>query len=227
MASFIAGVAADSANGNSVTSGAIDTTGSDLIVVALGLSQGSTATNLSDNKSNSWTRLTPSDTGSSMMETLFYCQGPTVGSGHTFTFSETGKFPGLAVAAFSGSLATPLDQQNGANAVASSVSTGSVTPGFDNEILVAGWCTNGTSNDAAIDSGFTIAARVQSSAGASFGAAIAYLLQTTAAAKNPSCSNPSSSVVAATIATFKGSAPSVASNIKLFGFANGPMSFGH
>lgn len=181
---------------------AVDTSNSNLIVIfgsdyAIG-----TAVGIVDSKSNTWTQLTTRTTTTLSRIQTWYCFNPVVGTGHTFTLSgNSGQYPSVAVAAFSGALTAPFDQQNGATTlVASSLATGSVTPTLNNELVITGLASESASP--AIDNGFSIVEVVAYSASA-FGVALAYKLQTTAVAVNPTWSSLGASDGSAEIATFK------------------------
>lgn len=188
-------------NGNTTTS-AIDTTGADFLIVCLSYLT-SSAPALSDSKSNSWTGLTISSSVSGSTK-IFYSVPTSVGSGHTFT-ATTGNFFGtISAAAFSGALQSgPFDQENGANnSSTTTLATGSVTPSVANELIIASpMCTNGRTFT--IDSSFSIT--TQANGGASdFSGGIAYLIQTSASAVNPTWTQSGSAAqMAAAIATFK------------------------
>ena len=203
--SVIAHEIARSTNDNNVTTPAIDTSGADFIVLAAAYLQGVTMT-ISDSKSNTWTpRTQVALTGDSAIR-LYYVQGGTVGTGHTFTASGTGSFPSLAALALSGSVASPFDLENGAqNASASSIQPGSITPSENNEILITAISLNNNFVTASINGGFTISDQANATANA-YGLAMAYLIQTTAAAANPTWSWTNTIGVATTQASFKDTA---------------------
>jgi hypothetical protein len=161
------------------------------------------AVSLADSKSNTWIPLV--EYGGGPRIRLFYCLGPTVGSGHTFTGTASGGFPSVSVLALSGVLAaSAFDAENGAAAV----QPGSVTPSEDNEILITSLSFY-PSNTVSINSGFTISNQVDFSNGVNMGLAMAYKIQTSAGAENPTWS-PSSSFTeqASAIACFKSAAAS-------------------
>lgn len=190
------------------TTGSIDTTGANLIVISVCSYAAAGEPTVSDSKSNTWTGLT-AVASTNARERLYYCLNPSVGSGHTFTITSGGSnaFPFIGVEAWSGAHASSsFDQQNGASTNgATSRTTGSVTPTEDNELLVAGLNFN-ASNTISIDGGFTISEQRDFVGGSNFGGAIAHLVQTTATAANPSFSWSSSCEGAAAIATFKAAA---------------------
>jgi hypothetical protein len=215
--SVVANVAAGSVGGADVTTGAIDTTGANLLIACVGDFNG--AATPTDSKSNTWNPLTVRiNVNSGDAVKLFYAYGSiNVGSGHTFTGVST-LAPSIAVLAVSGALSTdPFDQQNGttdANGVTTKA-VGSVTPSEANELITAciGWAA-GTSNQS-IDSGFTITDNVNYSGGSHMGVALAYLIQGSASAVNPAWSWTTNDSPGTTIATFKAAA---AAGAETFGF---------
>jgi hypothetical protein len=202
--SVVASVAANGNSGGSLT-GAVDTTGANLIIVAVSFSTSGAAPTLSDNKGNTWTGLTAQANVSEATVRLYYSYNPTVGTGHTLTIAGATSFSTLSVLAVSGAASSPFDQENGATSGSSAIATGSVTPGEDNELLAAAaaYAGNGT---ATVDGGFTVSAQADYSAGNSYGCVLTYLIQTSAAAANPTITCPSSggsTNTAAAIATFR------------------------
>lgn len=194
--------AAAGAVSNATTAG-IDTTGTNLIVVGISQYQAVTIGSLSDSKGNTWTPLTAQSILNSQYCQLFYCFGPTVGSGHTFTWNGTSNFGSIAVAGFSGAAASPFDQQNGAtNKGVTTLQTGSVTPSVANELIITA-CSFGASGVASINSGFAITDQINYLSGTREGVALAYLIQTTATAENPTWTSGASNDIAAVIETFE------------------------
>lgn len=191
---------------NGVTTSGIDTTGADLIVIGVTSAGNIGAPTLSDSKSNTWTGLTETIGGGFIRDRLFYCQGGTVGSSHTFTLTGVGTVSGLCALILSGSVASPADQQAGAAGTGTTIQPGSVTPGEDNEIVVAGigWYTSATAPT--IGSSFTISDSYGYDGSDHYGGALAYLIQTTAGAINPTWTFGASQTMANRIATFKAAA---------------------
>jgi hypothetical protein len=189
-------------NTETATSDAVDTTGATLIVVAT--SHFSPTPTLSDSKGNTWTALTTYGPGSYEVK-MYYCVSPTVGSGHTFTLAGANTYPTFTVLGFSGgSLSSPFDQQNGATGSSfDTVQPGSITPTQDNELVVTALSGALSGTPASIDSGFSTPVQIANGSGAIFNA-IAYKIQTTAAAVNPTWSvSATASTGAAAIASFK------------------------
>lgn len=181
-------------------SGAIDTTGANLIVVVHNALAGGIS--VSDSKSNTYTNGTYYTPDYSTSYTrLAYCLNPTTGS---TTWSTTQSFQGVAVFVFSGAAAASvLDQASGNNGAASgttiNASTGTVTPTEDNELIVAGMTSNVGISDLSVNGGFTVLANSDIGGGA-------YLIQTTATGVNPQFSWTGSSQNSAAIMTFKAAA---------------------
>jgi len=191
-----------SANDNSVTTDAIDTSGADFIAIVLTTFSGSAGT-LSDSKGNTWTPRTYYGSAGDARVRIYYCASAVVGSGHTFSFTETAKFPALSVIALSGVHATPYDVENG-NATSVGGTTrqpGSVTPSEDNEILITGY-SGYSSALSSINSGFTLLDSGTYNTHA-MTTGLAYKIQTTAGAENPTWTSVGSNSCAAAIATFK------------------------
>jgi hypothetical protein len=195
---FIDSVSALSGNQTDVTTAAIDTTGATLLVAVL---TDFAETTFSDSKSNTWTSLTK---GTQFISTrIVYCVPSSVGSGHTFSASVASGFPSICVAAFSGAHATPVDQQNGStgNGI-TSIQPGSVTPTEDNELVIVG-VGLGNGNAAGIDmAGYTVPEEVYYN-GNAFTCALAYNIQTSATATNPTWTWTGNEQGVARIATFK------------------------
>lgn len=197
---------AGSADGNSLTTPAINTAGSSLIIVGLTFFTGASTPILTDSKSNVWTKLAVSSVTSNLAAVLYYSTNPTVGAGHTFSENVTISFPSIAVLALSGSTTlTPFDQENGNSngSSASSIQTGSVTPTADNEILVS--VVGGDQATAfGIDSSFIISDQIPA-AGNNYSTGLAYIIKgagSSGSAVNPTWSSSSVKLVTR-IATFK------------------------
>lgn len=164
------------AEGSGATSGSIDTTGANLIVVCVGSNySGPQVSAITDSKSNTWTALT--GRGAVAKGRIFYCLNPTVGSGHTFTNSADGDR--LFALAFSG-----VDSYENDSGAADADQPGSLTPSLDGSLLVT--MMRDFAGNLSINSGFTIA---ELDSGNDSGAA--YLIQLTAAAVNPTWSGNS------------------------------------
>lgn len=189
---FLGSTHAESVAGGPVTTGGVDTTGANLIV--LGVVSSSAPPTLSDNKGNTYTLLTQQSNGGAWSG-IAYCAGPIVGTGHTFTIN--GGVPAIDVEWYSGAASSPFDVENGASGNATQ--PGSVTPSQPNSLVV---CVAGGSDTGAltIDSGFTITNQTPLAGGVHYSLAMAYLIETSIVAQNPSWNTTTS---AAEIAVFK------------------------
>lgn len=198
-------VAATAAHGqDGGTTGAINTTGANLIVCVVTYLTGSTIT-LADSKSNTWTALTASAVaGSNATVRIYYCDNPTVGSGHTFTVSSGGHFYGRVNAmAFSGIDTTggSFDAQNGGTvSSATSKATGAVTPATDGLAII---CAGGRGSSYLNDAGFTDVDNHQFILNDDFSTYVAYKLASGTSSLNPTISWTTSDDAAVRISTFK------------------------
>lgn len=196
----------------------IDTTGANIIFVSVS-SQTTLTGDVSDSKTNTWTELTEKGTADADIA-IFYSKNPTVGSGHTFTFTFVAGLNGvIAVLACSGAdTSSPFDVEQGNTAASgTTVQPNSVAPGSNNEVVVtAATAGGGGSPTWAIDDGGTAGSFAISdsvgNAGANYAHAMAYKVQTTAVAENPTWSLWGSSASAAVIGTFKAAAAGGASS---------------
>lgn len=193
----------------SITTPAIDTSGANLIIVHVSAESVIAAPVLSDNKGNVWTGLTEKTSGAAFTGTsrLYYCYAPIVGAGHTFSLAAgaSASYQVMEVLAVNGAAGSPFDQENGATGTTTStIQPGSVTPGQDNELVVTGVTHDAMGAAPSINSGFTISDAVLYDFGDHYAGAMAYLIQTSAGAVNPTWTLPGSAgAAAATIATFK------------------------
>jgi hypothetical protein len=204
--SFIAGVGVQGSQTGGTTA-AINTTGADLIVLILASVSGGGSASISDSKSNTWTPRTDQGHGSNGGGSRIYdCVPTSVGSGHTFTASAAFMYGGIFVLSFSGAHASPFDQQNTNTGTGTTIQPGSVTPSEGNELIVfgAGALENGI-DISSVNTG-TLGSHAAGVTAASYGGGIAYLIQTSASAVNPTITLSGSSGVTANIATYKSAA---------------------
>jgi hypothetical protein len=189
---------------SSATTAAINTTGANLIVLTLsGNAPGGGVPPL-DNRGNTYLVAIESVEGGTNTG-IYYKQAPTgVGAGHTFTLPSGAGFSVLAVSAWSGSAASPLDQTSSGVASVDTVSCGTITPTLNGELLVATYKmeTEGTPA-VTINSGFTITDQLPFTAGLFYGGAQAYLIQTSAAAVTPVWSSLGGAMRGPAVASFK------------------------
>lgn len=209
MYAFVTSAAAGGTASAAVTAG-VDTTGANLIILGVSFDTTNPRT-ISDSKSNVWTPLTATTTADAGAQ-LYYSFAPTVGLLHTFSNTGSNNFSSIFMMAFSGAVTSPFDQQNGAsNATALTLQPGSVTPTQDNELIISHLSFNGAGTPISINASFTQpTAAVNFLSANHYGAAMGYLIQTSAAAVNPTWTRTNADNNAARIATFK--TPTVVNN---------------
>jgi hypothetical protein len=194
---------------NGVTTSGINTTGANFIVITASWYPGSTSSGtLSDSNGNTWTALTARSSNTLNKSQIFYCYSPIVGSGHTFTYSGTGIFPSIIVAAWNNIASSPFDQENGAaSTIAQGTwASGSITPSQGNTVVIAALgFENNSGGSVTLDGGFTIIETNAYNSGNSEGSSLAYLILSSASAQNPTwdLGNPSVAAITAEIASFK------------------------
>lgn len=185
-----------------VTSG-VDTTGATLLVIAAGGFSNGGSVSVSDNKGNTFSTFGLKGNGSTTFTQIFYCLTPTVGTGHTV--SMTGSvFMDLLFAAFGGGTFTVDSSVNTGtnNTGSSSIQPGSATPSANGDLLITSLSVD-VSGISGVGSGFTITDTVAYSGGNYEGGGLAYLVQTTAAAINPTWSLSAANAQAAALCGFK------------------------
>lgn len=227
--SVIATQSRASTNGNGVTTTAINTVGSNFITVAI-CSYGPVADpTLTDNKSNTWNKLTTYNSGT-VKTVLYWTQGANVGtSSHTFTSGGSGNYPTIHIIAFSGGTASPFIGATGKGTTSGSSITsgqpGSVSPTSNDQLFISSvnshqnLQTSTTAVDT-IDSSFTRTTSSAFTSGACFTTAMAYKIQTISNSENPTWTFPSAyqatNNYAANLACFKSDAVSTPVNSGFF-----------
>jgi len=189
-----------------LTTAGANTTGANLIVLCIAQYPLLTIGTVSDSKGNTWIPLTAKQSTPAYTQ-LFYCLSPTVGTGHTFTLDNGGSIAGsIAFQAWSGADASGYDQENGATAsAAATIQPGSITPPGNGYLFVTGLCSSdGTSGANSINSSYTISDDFPFVAFTSEGNALAYFVQGTAGALNPTWTvGAGTGELTAAAATFK------------------------
>ncbi len=170
------------AGGSGVASPAINTTGAKLIVI--GLTQDfNTNANVTDSAGNTWTQLTRRNNAFSYSQ-LLYCINPTTSASHTFTATAAAN-DAICIAAFSGSGIYEADTGNN-NTSSTTIQPGSITPAQNNELVITTATITATATTLSINGGFAITdQQIIGSSPSYWGNGLAYLIQTTAAAANP------------------------------------------
>jgi hypothetical protein len=118
-----------------------------------------------------------------------WINNPTTSATHTFSYVDSSTaFPAMAVIALAGSFGGVENCVGTANTSSTSLATGSLTPSLANSIIITGYAENsGASSTYSITGSFTIADQHDGTGGrAAVGSA--YLIQTSAAASNPTWS---------------------------------------
>ncbi len=185
-----------SSDGTNLTGTAIDTRAASLIVLVVSSLAGHTVVPTDSASNPVWTPLTAQVSTTRVQ--LYYCVNPLTSATHTFSASQSGGRPSIAVLAFSGGT-LPFDLQNGATG-STPLSTGTLTPSKVNALIVAGAGTPSSSAIASIDGGFTLRDSIGVSGTNHEGVASAYLIQTSIAAANPAFTG--NTVDTAVIASF-------------------------
>lgn len=171
---------AHSTGANTATT-AVDTTGATLLIAFINNFSGG-APVVGDNKGNTWVQIGTTLANGSTISSFWYVTGPlVVGSGHTVIGGGAGFYSICFQAWYANGRASPLDLTSQAAAF----QAGSVTPSQDNELLVAACAPLDTQSASAISGGFTISDNVAYAPGVNEATALAYLIQTSAAAANP------------------------------------------
>jgi hypothetical protein len=204
-------VAATEGAGNaSITTGTINTTGADLLVIQAGWLEDSGPV-IADSKGNTWTKAVSGDLFA-RRSAIYYAWNPTVGSGHSFTVTNS-PVGSVQVYAFSGAqtASDPLDQVDGDATYSTNVlQPGEVTPSTANQLVFTGFQLDIAPSAATVSpSSFTspdgagIGYGDVGVGGQYLGSFSAYQIQTTATAVNPTWTSSGGGWLTASIATFK------------------------
>lgn len=195
---------AGSTTGDNVTTPTMITSNATLLVACVSSTQ--VAGTMSDSESNTWTALTARE-ANGVKSRIYYVANPATDGSHTFTYSTTGGLPALQVLALSGTTLTSVsDGETGATATGTSIQPGSVTPSVNNALVVS--CLSGeAAATSGISAGYSYPGanqhQVSFVSAQHVLSAQAYLIQTTAAAANPTWSWAGSIDAATSLAVFK------------------------
>ncbi len=205
-----------------VSASGIDTSTADTLVVHIVYQNGSVnfggSDTLTDNKSNAaggWQFGTPSPAGGNLVSQLAWFKNANVGANHILTINigSTTIFSGQFVAFKGGHLSSIFvggEENKARTASGTTIQPGSVTPSFDSCLILCGFGGGSGHGTPTIDvpGGFTIIGTpVAFVGGGNYGSALAYLIQTTPAAANPTWT-ASSAELASTIAVLKAASSS-------------------
>lgn len=190
------------------TTGGDDTSAYTALVVVLDYYKAGGA-NLSDSNGNTWTQVANGiDAGTNCASTMYYCDAPSVGAGHTFT--TTSQYCGLTAIGITGEATSFYDTSNGRGGYDASPYTtfqpGSVTPSVNDCLIITSAYQAAPSGGVTTPSGYTSLSNW--AFGTAFPGGVAYKIQGTAAAENPTWTVSSTSNNAANIAVFKPTATS-------------------
>ena len=215
---LIANTSIGSPDVNAVTSSSINTSGANLIIINVGFYKGiNNPLAPTDSNSNTWLTPGPVTVAGDFVNEIFLVTNPIVGSGHTFTFGDNSTFPSFEVEAWSfvDGTNTDANSNNGGGVAATTLSTGSITPPDNGSLVIAGCMVVDTVGTipTAIDSSFTLGDTEAIVAGQCQGSGIAYYVQPTSAAVNPTFTFNNSTRAAATIISFKEGTPPAATTV--------------
>lgn len=204
---FLTSVGGTCASGCSVTSattGSMNTTGANFIVVGVAYYDNFPQT-VTDNQSNTYTALTAYGAAANAFSQLFYTCNPVTSASHTFTTTgSSASFQAIYAAAFKNvQCPGPFDVGNGAGPIGSGTTfqPGSITPSLNGELIVTPLSNFETSGTDSINSSFTLLSQQLDVSSTNIGLDFAYLIQSTAAAINPTWT--SAAPASLTIASFK------------------------
>src|SRR6187549_386485 len=186
-------------------SAAIDTSGADFLIAAVIYDSRTTPT-FTDNKGNTWTAGFAQTNLSNASCQPYWCNPTSKGTGHTVSCGgPTSQFSSVYFAAFSGALqGTPKDQAISNVGIASSTcQPGSITPTENNELVICICGFNIAGNPSISGGGMILLDKNGLSAGAFYGGGLAYVVQTAAAAINPTWTFGGAAVSAAESVSFK------------------------
>lgn len=169
----------------------MDTTGLNFLVAAIADYSSVGASTISDNKGNaSWQYLTAS-IQTSLRIRIAYHVNAAGGTSHAFSTTNAGtSYPAIAVLALAGlDTSSPYDTTTGESsatvASGATITLGSLTPSVANEVVIAAEAANVDTSNTINQSFMSPVQSGGANAGTSFYAGISYLIQTSAAAQNP------------------------------------------
>lgn len=215
---LVADTGAQSPDNNGVTTAAIDTTGATLLVAMTCYDFNGSNGAPSDSEGNTWVNLNGQNIDDLTIALPWYVENPTTDASHTFSITGTGNYATIMVMAFSGTVLTSVfDQENSAASISSaSLAAGSITPTENNELIISGMCGNATQTTLSVNESMTREQHFPSGATAKPGA-MAYKIQTTATAINPTWTQDSASHLGSFVSSFRASAATVVPKLLLLG----------
>lgn len=208
-------IAHSSASGTGVISSpAVNTTGATLIVayVSDDFNDVSTSGTITDSAGNSWHHLTSSAGNGHASGGIFYAYdkaGSPLVTSNNYTLSYSGSFyASVTFGAFSGTQtgSDPADRQSVNSYYGHSCQPGSITPSQNNELIFAGDNNESNQSSFSVDSSMSQLDSILTYArgGQPFAQSSSYIIQTTAAAINPTWTNsPTDDDGICAVASFK------------------------
>lgn len=189
------------------TTVAVDTTslGVNFIVVSCSGNYPAGVTPTDSTGANTWSQAgtTHVDNANNVTTRLYYVYAPTTSASQTFRCPGTGVFTTITMAAFVRSPGgTPaIDQIGGSGSVGNvtSLATGSISPGFANELIITSSVIDVATGTLTVNSPFTVSDAQLVSAGNYEGGGMAYSIQTAATPANATWSfnsTPAATVIA-------------------------------
>lgn len=180
------------ATGANIQSPSVNASTGNLAVVAVSTSQTTGCAAIVDTDGvNTYTLLATYATAAGVQSKIYYTFGSFSSSVAWICNGTSALFPSMAVEVFSGAVASPADVNNGAQTTAATtIATGSITPGANNEVVVSGGgfgATSVTVNCGAC--GLTITDQAPTVAATAYGVYIGYIVQTTATSVNYTWAN--------------------------------------
>ena len=170
-------------------SATVNTTGATMIVVQGGDS-GTSFVALSDTAANTFTTIR-TDTYPTIPTrlTAYYVTNPITSGSDVFTFTSSVGQPSICVSAWTGNGTYPVDVQSGANgSFSTSANPGSITPTGNNEMVLTSVVPKNDGSSPTVSAGFSVIGALASSPGNSVSMAMAYKIQATPSALNPTWS---------------------------------------
>lgn len=189
------------------TTASCNTTGATLLVVSIAYTNLSATYTISDSKSNTWTCLTAKSQVGDGGTQLCYAFSPTVGTSHTFSVAispSTSQRATIGAMAFNNTLSGSgvFDQQTGGTGASTTCAAGSLTPAVAGELFVTGLTGNGLSaTSLTINSSYTIPTGGTNTA--TWDSGMAYFVDSTTTAQNPTWTIAGDSILSCTHAAFK------------------------
>ena len=193
---------------DSTTTTAINTVGSNLIIVAVADAYANPIGTLTDSAGNTWGADTVSNgfspAGNRIV--LYYLYNPITSTSDTFTYSAASSaYAAVAVEAWVGAGSSPLDQTNSSTSNSSNVTSlacGSITPVVNNELIFSAISFGAAYTSQSVNTG-SLGDSVAFSSSVTYGLASAYYNQTTAGAINSTYSWTDSAQASCAVMSFK------------------------